>query len=172
MSMIPPIINTCVASPLVAIFPLGICLAEIVVGQSPDALAGNSGWVGAGLLGAILLWLFTMHLPAKDKQLKELLADRDKQLSDFMAIRDKQSFDKDERHYREMDFQRETIKAMIVEHAGVVKAISQNFQETVKEMNHLTSAMENRYVEFIENHLVPQPPNGTHASLVDAGDKR
>lgn len=37
-----------------------------------DPLAGNSGWVGTGLLGAVLSWLLFVHLPAKDKQIKEL----------------------------------------------------------------------------------------------------
>ena len=41
-------------------------------------LAGNAGWVGTGLLGAVLSWIFFWHLPAKDKQLKELM---DSQLS-------------------------------------------------------------------------------------------
>lgn len=36
-------------------------------------LAGAEGWVGTGLLGTVLGWLLLVHLPAKDKQLKELL---------------------------------------------------------------------------------------------------
>lgn len=36
-----------------------------------DQIAGNSGWAGAGLLGAVLAWLLLWHLPAKDKQLAE-----------------------------------------------------------------------------------------------------
>lgn len=41
--------------------------------QTPDPLSGGAGWVGAGLLGVVLLWLTFIHLPAKDKQLRELL---------------------------------------------------------------------------------------------------
>lgn len=37
-----------------------------------EGLAGNAGWAGAGLLGLVLVWLFFFHLPAKDKQVKEL----------------------------------------------------------------------------------------------------
>lgn len=37
-----------------------------------DGLVGNAGWAGAGLLGLVLCWLFFFHLPAKDKQVKEL----------------------------------------------------------------------------------------------------
>lgn len=34
-----------------------------VFGQSLDQLAGNGGWAGAGLLGAVLAWLLFWHLP-------------------------------------------------------------------------------------------------------------
>lgn len=39
-----------------------------------DALSGGAGWAGAGILGLVLAWLLLRHLPAKDAQLKELLA--------------------------------------------------------------------------------------------------
>lgn len=34
---------------------------------------GASGWVGAGLLGAVLGWLLFLHLPAKDKLIIDLV---------------------------------------------------------------------------------------------------
>lgn len=37
-----------------------------------DPLSGGAGWVGAGLLGAVLAWLMFVHLPAKDKQFEKL----------------------------------------------------------------------------------------------------
>lgn len=49
--------------------------------QTPTALAGDSGWVGAGLLGLVLAWLLFWHLPAKDKQLSEVLKIKDEQLA-------------------------------------------------------------------------------------------
>lgn len=42
-----------------------------------DSLSG-SGWVGAGLLGAVLAWVFFKHLPDKDAQLKGFIESRDK----------------------------------------------------------------------------------------------
>lgn len=52
-----------------------------LVAQS-DPISGGAGWIGAGLLGAVLAWLTMVHLPAKDKQLKDILdrqeAERDK----------------------------------------------------------------------------------------------
>ena len=37
-----------------------------------NALSGGAGWVGTGLLGSVLAWLLWVHLPAKDKQAKEV----------------------------------------------------------------------------------------------------
>jgi hypothetical protein len=49
-----------------------------------NALGGASGWVGAGLLGGVLAWLLFIHLPAKDKQLREVLDAKDKQITDLL----------------------------------------------------------------------------------------
>lgn len=40
-----------------------------------SAIAGSSGWVGAGLLGLVLCWLLFFHLPAKDKQLAAMIGE-------------------------------------------------------------------------------------------------
>lgn len=50
----------------------------LLVAQVADPLAGGAGWAGVGLLGAILSWLLFIHLPGKDKQVRELIADCDK----------------------------------------------------------------------------------------------
>lgn len=52
---------------------------------SPDPISGGAGWVGAGLLGVVLAWLLFVHLPAKDKQLKELLEGKDKQIENILT---------------------------------------------------------------------------------------
>ncbi len=39
-----------------------------------EPISGGAGWVGAGLLGMVLAWLFMKHLPDKDKQIKEIIA--------------------------------------------------------------------------------------------------
>lgn len=55
-----------------------LLLAMIVLAQAnPPGFAGGgeAGWVGTGLLGAVLSWLMFVHLPAKDKQHKEMLAE-------------------------------------------------------------------------------------------------
>lgn len=47
----------------------------ILFAQNTDAISGGSGWAGAGLLGLVLSWVFLVHLPSKDKQIKEIMAD-------------------------------------------------------------------------------------------------
>lgn len=51
----------------------------------PSALVGTSGWVGAGLLGAVLGWLLLVYLPAKDKQ----VAEKDKLIKEWLDAKDK-----------------------------------------------------------------------------------
>jgi len=51
-----------------------------------DALSGGSGWVGAGLLGAVLCWLLLKHLPDKDRQSSE----KDQQIGKMVETRDRQ----------------------------------------------------------------------------------
>ena len=47
----------------------------MLLAEAVDPISGGAGWVGAGLLGAVLGWLMFVHLPSKDKQSKELIAD-------------------------------------------------------------------------------------------------
>lgn len=48
---------------------MSLLLAQAAI----EPLAGGSGWAGVGLLGAILSWLLLVHLPAKDKQIRDLM---------------------------------------------------------------------------------------------------
>ncbi len=48
-----------------------------------STLGGGAGWVGAGLLGGVLAWLLFIHLPGKDKQLKDFIDSKDKQVTDL-----------------------------------------------------------------------------------------
>jgi hypothetical protein len=41
--------------------------------QIVEPISGGAGWIGAGLLGAVLSWLLLVHLPNKDKQTRDLL---------------------------------------------------------------------------------------------------
>ena len=56
------------------ILVLTLLLAQL----STEALSGSSGWIGTGLLGAVLSWLLFVHLPSKDKQLTLLMDGKDR----------------------------------------------------------------------------------------------
>lgn len=64
-------------------------LAGLLTAQAApavDPISGGAGWVGAGLLGLVLAWLFFWYLPAKDKQ----LAEKDRQLAEMLEGKDRQ----------------------------------------------------------------------------------
>lgn len=61
-----------------------IVLGTVLLSQT-EPLSGGAGWIGAGLLGLVLFWLLVIHLPNKDKQIKELLEGKDKQISEIIA---------------------------------------------------------------------------------------
>lgn len=52
-----------------------MCFAQAAQGAAngADPISGGAGWIGAGLLGAVLSWLLFIHLPAKDKQVREMI---------------------------------------------------------------------------------------------------
>lgn len=60
--------------------------ALVLFSQVADSLSGGGGWLGAGLLGAVLAWLMFKHLPAKDQQVKELID----HLDEVVAKKDEQ----------------------------------------------------------------------------------
>src|SRR5688500_11146399 len=53
------------AAALTAVSPFLVAVA--------DPISGGAGWAGAGLLGLVLAWLLLVHLPSKDKQLKDFI---------------------------------------------------------------------------------------------------
>lgn len=60
--------------------------AQVLAQVPTDPLSGGAGWVGAGLLGAVLAWLMFVHLPAKDKQAEA----KDAKIASIVEIKDKQ----------------------------------------------------------------------------------
>lgn len=62
-----------------------MCLLAQAAAPSVESLAGGSGWVGAGLLGAVLSWLLLWHLPDKDKQLKAVMDAKDAQIEALLT---------------------------------------------------------------------------------------
>lgn len=54
-----------------------ISLSRVLAQNPADQIP--SGWVGASILSAVLAWLMWIHIPAKDKLLKEMIQAKDEQ---------------------------------------------------------------------------------------------
>lgn len=62
--------------------------ALAVWAQAADPISGGAGWVGTGLLGAVLSWLLFVHLPSKDKQAKEMATANADQVKSLVETHD------------------------------------------------------------------------------------
>jgi hypothetical protein len=54
---------------------MGIASAAMLAQDIPKIIEPLTGWLGAGLLSAVLFWLLYIFLPQKDKQMRQLMAD-------------------------------------------------------------------------------------------------
>jgi len=63
-----------------------------------ETLAGKEGWVGAGLLGVVLLWVAWKLIPDKDRQMENLLKVKNEHVERLLAVleteRDKAAADR------------------------------------------------------------------------------
>lgn len=90
----------------------------ILLAQVPiDSLSGGSGWIGAGLLGAVLSWLLFVHLPSKDKQLLDYIK----------MSNDEREKERASRHELAEIFQK-AIFSMHIEHGEDAKADRDSFE--------------------------------------------
>lgn len=87
-----------------------LVLAQVL--GDPTSISGGAGWLGAGLLGSVLAWLLMVHLPAKDKQLKE-----------FITIKDDQIKAKDDQ-----------IMLILAKKWEAIQELSRGFQASVREV--------------------------------------
>lgn len=97
-----------------------------------QSLSGGAGWVGTGLLGTVLAWLLGIHLPAKDKQIKEMIESRDKLALDMAKMAAES--DKGRRD----DF-KDALKVISTDFKDSLKTVG---EYTTGEMRHLTAAVE------------------------------
>ena len=93
--------------------PFALPNVAILLAQM-DPITGNSGWIGAGLLGAVLSWLMLVHLPAKDKQIREIMASHNESTrllaADFKISLDavvKHCADENDKAYRMLELLRD-----------------------------------------------------------------
>lgn len=56
---------------------------HIIIAQVAEPISGGAGWVGAGLLGAVLAWLLLKHIPDKDKQVERMMEGRNQVVTEL-----------------------------------------------------------------------------------------
>lgn len=108
--------------------------------------------MGAGLLGLVLGWLMLVHLPAKDKQMKELIERGDMQVravvGDFRAeLNSERTF-----HEGEQQKAHDSWKAAVEK---VMKGHEASTDRIVGELHILGT-------KITSSNAVPPPPDRTH----------
>lgn len=66
---------------LVLLWMMTLPQAGVALAQNPDPISGGGGWVGAGLLGAVLSWLLLKYLPEERAAMRQWVFDKENQLS-------------------------------------------------------------------------------------------
>lgn len=107
----------------------------LLLAQASDPLSGGAGWIGAGLLGCVLAWLMFVHLPNKDKQMKDII-------SFFNENRDKMV----EAHRQDLQQLNAIFRADFKEtRADFVIALKENsnrLRDNTDHMEHLTKGLD------------------------------
>ena len=114
-----------------------------------DSLSG-SGWVGAGLLGSVLGWVFFFHLPAKDKQLKDILDARDVTAN---SVAEKHAL---------------AVESLTSAHNAAVQVLTTTFREELREERHHDGAQYERLIATMEKSQGATHDN--HRALLTAMD--
>ena len=126
------------------IWLLGASWVGWVLAQDPSGvLAGHAGWVGAGILGAVLAWLFFIHLPSKDKQLKELLEVADKRMASLIK-------DKDTQLDAALLHKWQAMQTMSNDHRDMVKALASEFRASLETLAAHCDHTEERLLRLVE----------------------
>lgn len=92
--------------------------------QLTDPISGGAGWVGAGLLGCVLCWLLFIHLPAKDKQLKEFIESKD-------AVAERLYVSKDAAAKELAEIHAEQMTALVIIRDATDKEKREDFKESL-----------------------------------------
>lgn len=154
-----------------------LCVA-IVLAQAGNALPpnhdplnGNSGWVGTGLLGTVLAWLLFVHLPAKDKLLKETHENKDEHLRDLTTNKDKQLHELTERYEKKLEQTIEAFKQQGQETKTEFRnALNSIIDHCRTETSELIAAF-HKEMTFLMSHIRPLS-GGAPAPPANRGGKR
>jgi PAS domain S-box-containing protein len=110
-------------------------MLDVIVAQG-DPISGGAGWVGAGLLGSVLLWLFFRHIPAKDAQFSDMVKERDATVKALA-----------EAYGASLDKKDAIIKGMAEAHANSVDKVIKHCEKEGKEER---DATERRHQEGLQ----------------------
>lgn len=77
-----------------------------IVGQTLEVPGGGAGWASFGIAGLVLAWLLLVHLPAKDRQLREFIdiATKDRDVT-LMRYDKERAEERELRHQRSNQYQ-------------------------------------------------------------------
>lgn len=75
-----------------------LSIVFVLADAGVDPLSGGAGWVGAGLLGAVLGWVLGVYIPSKDKQLTTMIETKDKQIETILIARDQSAAQERQAH--------------------------------------------------------------------------
>jgi hypothetical protein len=121
-----------------------------------DVIAGSAGWVGTGLLGSVLAWLLWVHLPAKDKQIKDIIDLGVAEIGKVQATKDNylQTLrkDKDAQLNDLLGHKWAALQQQSADHREMIKVLAAEFKAVILEtVNHCDKEIERvtRIVETI-----------------------
>ena len=111
---------------------------DFLLADAGESLGGTTGWVGTGILGAVLSWLMFIHLPAKDKQLKELLESKDGLIQGMI--------DRHNANMRDVSVDFKNALEHVTAHCE--KEISRLMESWQRDMSQLTKAIHDLAISF------------------------
>lgn len=136
---------------------LNIC---ILLAQIPTTDAANiaSGWIGVGLLGPVLAWLLWVHLPAKDKQIKDLLEVQDKNTREFLESANVERSNLVQLHSKERETDRTARHEVANMFQVAIANATQNYSNTIEkiENQHRLDAQADRDAFLQRNKAVEE----------------
>jgi hypothetical protein len=131
-------------------------------GAAPDPLSGGAGWVGAGLLGLLLMWLLLREIPDQRRQYRELLATKDAQITQLIKDKDEAERASRTEHSANLEKIVSTFKS---EAAAERLACEKHFgtlAETTAKGHEATTAAMRTLGEQIASHAARNAQNAEH----------
>lgn len=118
-----------------------------------DPISGGAGWVGAGLLGLVLGWLLILHLPAKDKQLKELQDARDNQVKEIIDGHNTLTRDLVAQMRTVAEGKDKQLADIVNKKWEIIQALTRDYKEGLKEVAAHCEVELSRLTQYWQSHM-------------------